>query len=446
MSSRALKSRIAYGPAWTAVALLASACGSQQFATIATTQQAQAPGILQLAPKVDVILVEDDTGRIQDQYNNISSQAQGFLNSLDQQGWNYRFATVRLTTLSGPITQAVTSKHDPNWGSQWVAPFPGAQENQVDTLSSSIFTTNGFVAGFNQYFGFLQPGQATNILNGQEPGLLTLTQSLSGAFGNAATLDMANPTSRSFFRSDALLAVVLVGTGNDTSYVNMCRRANNTVFPCETVTSSRCSSLSQVPNPTGWPVAAYPSPPLCGSSQLSLNYFHDALSSLPGLQPGQLKFYSAVAGNSNNFAFLCQGGMASQGVRYQQLAAMLGGKSYDVCSQSLSSVLTDVAQNLTTTAINFERAFVVLKQQPNPTTLQLVKFVGGNPARAVTIPNDPVNGWTYIGFQTEYVIDYPIQLDRESGYMIQLNGSAKLTGADTAAVTYKTPGGTSVVQ
>src|SRR6185437_15456808 len=103
---------------------------------IATTQVNAAPGALQIKPKVDIVLVEDDTGRIQDNYNQISSNVQSFMNNLGSQGWNYHYATLRLTTPEG-VSQAASSTEDPNWanaagGSQWTPAYPGAPSGSTN--------------------------------------------------------------------------------------------------------------------------------------------------------------------------------------------------------------------------------------------------------------------------------------------------------------------------
>jgi hypothetical protein len=421
-TSKLAKALILGGTAWAL-----TACGPPAFVSIATTNQAQAPGSLQIAPKVDVVLVEDDTGRIQESYGQIDTQSKSFLSSLDSQGWNYHFTTLRLTSY-GAVTQATASKQDPNWGSQWVSPYPGANINSVDMLSPSIFET---LTGYN---GFLQPGQATNVLNGQEPGFLTMVQDFSGAF-----------TGTNFLRPDAMLAVVMIGTGNDTSYVNYCHRADGKSVPCEQVTSTQCTSLNQA-QPTGFPV--FPAGQGCASANLSFNTY---LSQIQALRPNpaQLKFYSAVASfnSASSGQQLCAGGFASPGTRYQQMAQALNGQSFDVCSQSLSSILTAVGQNLTTTALAFEKVYLVLRQQPDPNTIQVVKNIGGDPSNQVVIPRDPNNGWEYVGFlNNQPTIDYPVPMDNESGYMIHLTGAAKLQGADSASIIFKTPSGNSVSQ
>jgi hypothetical protein len=64
----------------------------------------------------------------------------------------------------------------------------------------------------------------------------------------------------------------------------------------------------------------------------------------------------------------------------------------------------------------------------------------GGSGSPITIPEDPVNGWTYVGYTTAYAIDFPANMNLTSGYGIELHGAARLKGLDTANVEYKQAG------
>ena len=411
--------------------LSATGCGSQNYQNVATASQSQAPGSFAIAPKVDILMVEDDTGSMFEPYNQISTEAEAFVNALDSQNWNYHFGVVPLTT-DRAFSQAVASKQDVNWGSSWVAPYPGATESDTapDSLSASIFSTlTASGMGFPIFDGFVQNGDINNSLNGSEP-----------AFINLLTAFQTRLPGTGFLRKDAMLAVIFVGNGNDTSYVNFCRRADNLQVPCE--------QLSTVPNtnpPVSMPSCNNTSPPFtyngssqCKSAALSYNYFQQKF-----LQQSQsLRVYSADAEQTSYGS--CAGGNATEGARYQTMAAGFGGTSYDVCSQSLSNILAGIQSNLTTTVLNFVKSYVVVDPsvEPDPTSIQVQKYVGGNASDAVTIPQDATNGWTYIGYQQNIdVVTAPVAENAQSGYMIQLHGSAQLQGQDTAYIVYKTSTG-----
>ncbi|MBU6376562.1 MAG: hypothetical protein KGQ59_11240, partial [Bdellovibrionales bacterium] len=116
-------------------ALSLGACGKQSFETISTASVSEAPGYFTLAPKVDILLAQDNTGSMKEIYPQIGSEVPKFLNNLANSGWDYHFAAIPLTPhRSGALfNQIVASKHDRNWGeSQWIQPYPGAAFGDLD--------------------------------------------------------------------------------------------------------------------------------------------------------------------------------------------------------------------------------------------------------------------------------------------------------------------------
>jgi hypothetical protein len=433
--------------ALSAVALLASSCGSQQYQNAATTQQVAAAGALQISPKVDVVLVEDDTGDMLvsgddsgSAFAEVTTQVQNMLGSMASGGagsWNYHFSTLRLTEV-GQLTQATSSTQDPNWGSFWTAPYPGAYEggypSNEDALNPSIFTTFNETPGFGQYNGFVQTSNLNNSLEGAQPGLYSMAQNFKSSFSNTG-----------FLRPDALLAVVIVSLANDNSYVNQCWNGNQQV-PCDQILSNQCTTLPPVAGVT----YAKGNAGACASGTLSLTTVENEMRQLKG-STQQLKIYSAVPlTNSYTSGSVCLGGHATPGPRYQQFAEDLGGQTYDVCNQPLSSILSDVAQNLTTTALDYITGYLLVGNAttnpnsggvPNSSTIQVIKYPGGNTSNPEIIPQNATNGWTYVGFKSSQdTIILPVPSNYESGYFVQLNGSAQLSGSDTAAVTFKYQG------
>jgi hypothetical protein len=407
-----------------AAPLFLAACGSQNYTAIATTSSTQAPGTFSIAPKVDIIVVEDDTGSMFEPYTSISTQLDSFVSSLDAQNWDYHFGIVPLTT-SRAFTQAIASKQDVNWGSLWTAPYPGAtmSETQTESLPSYLFTTLMPYSGLNFpiFSGYIQNSQINNSLNGYEPGFSNVTSTFQQYIAGSG-----------FHRKDALLSVIFIGNGNDTSNVNFCRRADNVLVPCEQVAVPVCNNTT--------PPFTYNGSATCQSAALSYNYYENLFAQ----QASLLRVYAAVAATTN-FNGTCDSGNATQGARYQELAANFGGQSYDICSQPLSSVLSGIQQNLTTTVMSYTKSYVVVDPSlaPDPTTIQVQKYVGGNPSDAVTIPQDPNNGWTYVGLETNFnTITSPVPMDPQTGYMIELHGSAVLQGLDTAYIIYKNSNGT----
>ena len=110
--------------ACAALAISSSGCGPAAFVVTPTQTQQQAPGSFSVAPKVDILLVQDDTGSSRPIFTSISSQLAQFLTSIQTQGWDYHLATIPLTT-PRTIQQVQASQFDPNWGSQFIpSPFP----------------------------------------------------------------------------------------------------------------------------------------------------------------------------------------------------------------------------------------------------------------------------------------------------------------------------------
>ena len=114
------------------------------------------------------------------------------------------------------------------------------------------------------------------------------------------------------------------------------------------------------------------------------------------------------------------------------LASGLGGASFDLCNGGLPSVLNDIHNSLQTVVQTVEFNFVVISEtdEPDPNSIVLTK-------NGVTIPQSATNGWTYIGYQTNHATsDYPTVGNYRTGYMVQLNGSAKFKGSDTISIDY----------
>lgn len=392
----------------TSAMSLLTGCGKTAFMVSSATQRQQAPGNFIVPPKVDILLAEDDTGSIKEVYGAIAQQVPGFLAGLESKGWDYHFATAALTT-DRTLDQVTASKHDGNWGTLWQPPYPGALPNGPGTILSSLFRTT------SQYTDFISYADTTNAGNGNEPGLETIRRAL---YNRAAGTN--------FLRPDAMLVVLVLGNGEDTSKVNYCNRGDGVTVPCESVGAPACSDISQ----------AYPGS-TCGSRNVSFNWYKSQLQALKA-SPSQLKVYSAVAPYQTSN---CLGSRSYAGGRYIQMATETGGEAYDVCSRNISGVLSSLSSSLQATKLAMRTRYLFIDQAPEVSTIQVVKYVGGDASQAVTIPMDATNGWTYAGYVSNvYAIDSPVNMNLSSGYAIELHGSAKLQGEDLADVTYKHEG------
>lgn len=376
------------------LSLALSACGPTPIIPIASENLQQAPGSVFVPPRIDFVLVEDDTGGISSALTQVNSQMSGLLSELSAQGWDYRFVTVPLTQ-DRAMSQIIASNFDSNWGASWVPPFPGADPIAFQVIPN-LFRK---ISNYNQ---FIQPSQINYGLNGREP-----------AFQNLRTALTARSQTADFLRDDAMLAVVLVSNGEDTSGINYCDRGDGIVVPCND-----------------------------GSAASSYNTYLNAFRGLKN-SAEKIKMYSVVSpitANSHT-ATTCLGGNAFQGNRYRAMAEDLGGKAYNLCSTPIASVFSDLKEVLKAERLEFRTRYLFLAQAPDLTTLKVTKYIGGNAANAVDVPQSATNGWTYIGYQSNVAsIDYPSFMNVGSGYTIELHGTARLNGDDTAKIYFKQEG------
>ncbi|HTL12578.1 MAG TPA: hypothetical protein VL588_08835, partial [Bdellovibrionota bacterium] len=162
--------------------------------------------------------------------------------------------------------------------------------------------------------------------------------------------------------------------------------------------------------------------------------FQTDFKNLKGGNPALLKMYSAVSPVDQDG---CLGAHAKAGLRYENMANRLGGWSRNLCTQSLSSILSDLSSTLQAQRLDMEVRFLVVSQNPNLSTVHIFRNPGGHTSQRVEIPQDASNGWSFVGYQeNQPTVDFPAPLNRRTGYFFRLNGSSALIGADTADVEY----------
>ena len=113
-------------------------------------QSTYSPGYFQIPAKMDLVMFQDNTGSWIEAMNQVSNEIPAFLSDLESGGWDYRFSagllvprpgtSTGLLDLTRPLTQVITSKFDPNWGSLFQPPFPGATLINTPRISPSLFT------------------------------------------------------------------------------------------------------------------------------------------------------------------------------------------------------------------------------------------------------------------------------------------------------------------
>lgn len=354
-----------------------SSCGKQTFDVVQSQQDATAPGSTSIAPKVDILLAVDDTGSTSGLQSELQSSVRNFVNELQAQGWDFRLAVIPLTAGTG-ITAITTSKFDPNWGSQWIAPYPGATQNGVPGVPSYLFVPT-------DRFSVSVP--LNTSISGQEPGLQNIGNVLS-----------QSATQSAFLRKDAILATVVLSNGED-SYVYCPPYATNCT-PAPTVQSL----VDRIRNSKGAALAS------------------------------TVRLYSVV----NTYGYrvtncrMADDGVSNAGIRYAQAASATQGLSYNICTQPLSTVLSGIKQNLTTVQLPFVKINLLLADRPNEATIRVYKKLSNGSTIEV-----PKTGWTYLDYQTNLpMISEPIAADFRSGYAIQLSDAYKLSGSESASVTY----------
>ncbi|MGK5083056.1 hypothetical protein WDW37_07095 [Bdellovibrionota bacterium FG-1] len=417
---KAFKAPVALSISLTAMtALLSSGCGPQSFQATASQDQQVAPGTFTIAPKVDILLVEDDLGSIREVFSNVSSQMGQFLSGLQTRGWDYHLATIPLTTFR-PIQQIQASQYDVNWGSQWLAPFPGATQS----------TVGGQVASANFRF----PSDYTDFLDGSHT---SLSSQAPGLHNIRQTLLDSRTTQSGFLRNDAFLAVVVISTDEDTSERNLCTQANGHARndgwegPCDMIQDDLAGgNPSIVCGQSG----ANPKP-YCNNNVSSLNAYTTFFQNFKG-NSQQIRFYSLTS-KSRQIAGGCMGANSFAGTRLIQMSSNLNSPAYDVCTVPIPAALDQIANNLQTIRLNIRTRYLFLAQEPDATTITVTRHAGGDNSKNATIARDTnhSDGWDYVGNVSDvYAIDYPTNMNLTSGYAIELYGSAKLVGADTATV------------
>ncbi len=354
-----------------------SSCGKQTFDVVQSQQDSNAPGATNIAPKVDILLAVDDTGSTSGLQAELQTSVRNFVNELNAQGWDFRLAVVPLTAATS-ITAITTSKFDPNWGSQWVAPYPGATQGGVPSVPSYLFVKP-------EQFSVsvaVNPG-----VSGQEPGLQNV----------GSVLNQQN-TRSNFLRNDAILATVILSNGED-SYVYCPPYATNCA-----ATPTVSSLVDSIRNSKGAALAS------------------------------TVRLYSVVNtyGTRVTSCRLADDGIANAGNRYVQAASMTGGQSYNICTTPLSSVLAGIKSNLTTVQLPFVKKNILLDKQPNESTIRVFKKYSNGSSIEI-----PKSGWTYLGYQNNVpMISEPVAADFRSGYIIQLSDAYKLSGSESASVSF----------
>lgn len=173
----------------------------------------------------------------------------------------------------------------------------------------------------------------------------------------------------------------------------------------------------------------------------NLPSFRTAFLNAKGGNPGLVKYYSLTAPAVVN----CRWGAARYGERYGvKMVNLMGGKMIDICNNDVKTSLAKVAEDLQIQKLNFRTKYIVLGTRPNVGTIKVTKHMPGG-GSVELVQNDP-NGWSWTETaalpqpRTVYTIDSPIPMTQATGYVIELHGTGRLIGDETATVDYMNEG------
>ena len=368
-----------------------SSCGEQAFVTGTSVSTLSCPSGYYYSPaKVDILLAEDNSGSMTEAYDAINSQLPVFLEGLENTGWDYHFATTPLLE-SRDIEQILTSKYDGNWNTggrdSWIEPYPGAESSE-GAVSSSCFKEA------DDYSDFITKSSIDNSKGTQEPGLQTVVD----------TLESEESTTSGFLREDALLVVLVISNGEDTSGSTQKNRNDGSTY---------------------W------------TTPTDLSTFQDSLEGIKESDTNKIQFHAAVASEKSND---CLGGTSRVGTRYQTLASSLNGTSYDICNTSISSILDNLSSTLSNTRYSYRTRYAIVdaKTEPDPDTIKVYYKSDPSSEERTLLEQDSENGWSYIGYKEDFAtIDYPSPMNEATGYMIELHGDAKLSGCESVDIEFE---------
>jgi hypothetical protein len=373
-----------------------SGCSKQEFVKQQFTADASAVGSRYLPAKVDIVMVPDNTASLNAVFTTVQPTLSSFVNSLQGQQWDYHVGRVSIYNPSN-ITQVLVNPQTnvatlpdgtPNPGIGGIVPSDRAitDPNAFPLLETVYATGNGDYT-YSNLINKLQAAQADTYTN--------------------------------FLRPDALLAIVVITNGYEVE-----------------VQSDPYNSSTL--------------------SQNALQNFAAQLTSLKG-SSRLIRFYPVAAYGYHANGCLTSNGTAFQGLSYLNMAQYFqslpqydggGNPTMDFCSfSSLSNVLNDIAANLTNFKQDYVYSNIVIGDQPVVDSIHVYK-------NGSEISRNATNGWSYpcascdsTGYGSVYTVTgiydetsntiTPISLNRQSGYVIQLNGSGRMIGNDTPNLSYE---------
>jgi hypothetical protein len=228
--------------------------------------------------------------------------------------------------------------------------------------------------------------------------------------------------------------VLIIGNGDDDSHVNYCKHPqSNNYFPCELLGKPLCTPASINDDPRGGKTD-------CGSLQTSIDFHKNQFKKFKA----NTRFYAAVSPKETSS---CRKYPARKGERYMDLAKDSGGEVFNICDTSISYILDKISYHLQAERVDLKTRYLFVDREPakDPVTgkyrVKVTRYIGGDSNRAVVIPEDGTNGWTYEGQVSDVSVVYNPKNDSTlstgSGYALRLHGSAELAGMDRSSVEFE---------
>ena len=350
---------------------------------------------LAVAPKIDILLAQGNTDALKDTNINITQLIPGLLDRLTASGWNIHFTSTNIsipaitdtTHRDLPITQIAASRQDPNWKNEWSPEYPGQKGDQVTgIIKDSLFKKPA------NYSACVDPNSMQPRADDKTTGLQAIYAALT-----------AKVDGTGFLRDDAMLAVWVISSQEDTSDTNLCG-----TVPCND--DKAASSLQ-----------SYKSRLLALKSDSKL-----------------FKMYSLVSKADGN----CLNGTATAGTRYSFIAKETAGpeNDYNLCILSVQDYFASLQMELNKLRGSMEVRYLFLGAEPEPTSIEVFTYEGGDAKKEKKIPLDQYNGWTYAKKVEKAAMIYgPVSINSGSGFAIELHGNAKMKATDIAKIIFQTP-------
>ncbi len=351
-----------------AISLL-SACGNKKFQKLEYTTSAIAGQYIYIKPKLDLVIFQDNSDSMANAMAQVKPQLSAFLSALDT-NWEYRVVVLPLLSQQHINSKTVLATDCTG------VPAGGCVGPSSVAYFNSLVGDSGWITSRDSSVG------------NQDPGFQNMQANINSLVGAG------------FLRNDAAHSFLVISNNDDHSGVTYNYRPDGAITGINYSSATTINSFNQYKN-----------------------YFQSVAASIH-----LDRFYSVVAAQSYTDCY--GGGRTWAGIRYMNMAAALGGVSYDLCQGSLPNVLNDIRARLVTVVQMIEFNYVVLPYDVDPASISLKK-------NGAALAQSNVDGWEYVGYRSNQPTSFsPVLGNVKSGYMIRLYGSATFKGTDAIELSY----------